>query len=69
MSREKKKQIKTVLTLNLIIGIYNIYNYTVHGYLSALVIGVINIGVWALLRDMKLIPVVIPIARKILNKR
>ena len=68
MSKEKKKQIRSVLLLNLIIGIYNIYNYTVHGYLSALLIGVINIGVWALLRDMRLVPIIIPIARKIIKK-
>ena len=64
MTAYKKNQIKNVLLLNLIIGIHNIINYSINGYWTALIIGVINIGAWALLRDMKLIPIL----SKILNK-
>ena len=64
MSLEKKKQFKNILLLNLIIGIHNIINFSINGYWTALVIGVINVGVWVILRDMKLIPVLI----KIINK-
>tara|TARA_B100001250_G_scaffold170857_1_gene147121 strand:- start:895 stop:1089 length:195 start_codon:yes stop_codon:yes gene_type:complete len=64
MSVNKKKQFKNILLLNLIIGIHNIINFSINGYWTALVIGVINVGVWVILRDMKLIPVLI----KIINK-
>jgi len=64
MSTNKKNQFKNILLLNLIIGIHNIINFSINGYWAALVIGVINVGVWVILRDMKLIPVLI----KIINK-
>ena len=59
MSLKKRKEFKYILLLNLIIGIHNIINFSINGYTSALIIGVINIGVWSLLRDMKLIPAII----------
>ena len=59
MSLKKRREFKYILLLNLIIGIHNIINFSINGYTSALIIGVINIGVWSLLRDMKLIPVII----------
>ena len=64
MSSSKKYQIKNILLLNLIIGIHNIINFSINGYWTALVIGIINVGVWALLRDMKLMPILV----KIINK-
>ena len=64
MTAYKKNKIKNILLLNLIIGIHNIINFSINGYWTALIIGVINIGAWALLRDMKLIPIL----SKILNK-
>ena len=64
MSSSKKCQIKNILLLNLIIGIHNIINFSINGYWTALVIGIINVGVWALLRDMKLMPILV----KIINK-
>ena len=64
MTTYKKNKIKNILLLNLIIGIHNIINFSINGYWSALIIGIINIGAWALLRDMKLIPIL----SKILNK-
>ena len=59
MSLKKRKEFKYILLLNLIIGIHNIINFSINGYTSALIIGIINIGVWCLLRDMKLIPIII----------
>tara|TARA_B100001142_G_C13743677_1_gene426457 strand:+ start:178 stop:387 length:210 start_codon:yes stop_codon:yes gene_type:complete len=59
MSNYKKSQFKYILLLNLIIGIHNIINYSINGHLTALIIGIINIGVWAILRDMRLIPVIL----------
>ena len=59
MSLKKRKEFKYILLLNLIVGVHNIINFSINGYTSALIIGVINIGVWCLLRDMKLIPAII----------
>jgi len=59
MSLKKRREFKYILLLNLIIGIHNIINFSINGYTSALIIGAINIGVWCLLRDMKLIPAII----------
>jgi len=64
MSENKKKQFKNILLLNLIVGIHNIINFSINGYWTALFIGIINVGVWVVLRDMKLMPVLI----KIINK-
>jgi len=64
MSINKKNQLKNILLLNLLIGIHNIINFSINGYWSALVIGIVNIGVWVMLRDMKIIPLLI----KIINK-
>ena len=64
MSSSKKYQIKNILLLNLIIGIHNIINFSINGYWTALIIGIVNVGVWALLRDMKLMPILV----KIINK-
>ena len=59
MSKAKKKQIKNILILNLVIGIYNIISFSIYGSWSALVIGSLNIRAWVFLRDLKLIPVII----------
>ena len=59
MSVHKKQQIKNILLLNLIMGIYNILSFSMYGSWSALIIGIVNIGVWVFLRDMKLIPIII----------
>ena len=64
MSANKKNQFKNILLLNLIIGIHNIINFSINGYWTALVIGVINVGVWVILRDMKLIPFLIKMVNK-----
>ena len=59
MSNHKKQQIKNILLLNLIMGIYNILSFSMYGSWTALIIGIVNIGAWVFLRDMKLIPIII----------
>ena len=59
MNRSKQKQLKKILLLNLIIGIHNIINFALHGYLTALIIGILNIGAWTMLRDLKIISIMI----------
>ena len=59
MSLHKQKMLKNILLLNLIIGIHNIINFTLNGYLTALIIGCFNIGSWVVLRDMKLASIII----------
>tara|TARA_B100000676_G_C17752003_1_gene667010 strand:- start:41 stop:235 length:195 start_codon:yes stop_codon:yes gene_type:complete len=59
MSTNKQKELKYILLLNLIIGIHNIINFSINGYWSALIIGILNIGVWCILRDMRLIPIIL----------
>ncbi len=59
MSKYKKNNIKNILLLNLLVGVHNIINFSINGYWTALIIGIINIGVWVFLRDMKIIPLLI----------
>ena len=44
---------KMTLWLNLVIGIYGLYLYSVGHSLFNLIIGSINIGVWVFLRKIK----------------
>tara|TARA_Y100001970_G_C13882102_1_gene674340 strand:- start:61 stop:258 length:198 start_codon:yes stop_codon:yes gene_type:complete len=64
MNANKQKVFKNILLLNLIVGIHNIINFTLNGYLTAFIIGCINIGAWVVLRDMKLIPIIIKKIKK-----
>ena len=64
MNLNKQKTFKKILLLNLIVGIHNIINFTLNGYLTALIIGCLNIGSWVMLRDMKLVPTIIKKIRK-----
>ena len=59
MSYNKQKTLKNILLLNLIVGIHNIINFALHGYPTAFIVGVLNIGAWAMLRDLKIISVII----------
>ena len=52
MSKENKKNIlPLILKLNLILGIYNIYLFCYGQILFNLIIGSMNVGVWAFCRD------------------
>ena len=52
---EKKEMLKFAISLNLFIGLYNMYLYSYSDQLFNIIIGSINIGVWVFFRDMKLI--------------
>ena len=57
MSKKRKEIIKLSLTLNLILGIFNLYLFSVNNMLFNLLVGSANVGVWVFFRDMKLIPI------------
>ena len=59
MSYNKQKLLSKILLLNLIVGVHNIINFSLHGYITALIIGVLNIGSWVMLRDLKIISFII----------
>ena len=58
MNQEKQKNLKNILLLNLIIGIYNIISFSLYGYPTALIVGILNIGAWVMLRDLKIINII-----------
>ena len=57
--KNKKEIITLILKFNLIIGIYNLYLFSVGQSVFNLVIGSMNIGVWVFFRDLSLIPTLI----------
>ena len=57
--KNKKEIITLTLKFNLIIGIYNLYLFSVGQSVFNLVIGSMNIGVWVFFRDLSLIPTLI----------
>ena len=54
-SKERKEMLSFAIKINLIVGIYNLYLYSVSGLLFNVVIGSMNIGVWVFFRDIKVI--------------
>ena len=59
MNPEKQKHLKSILLLNLIIGVYNIISFSLYGYTTALIVGILNVGAWVMLRDLKIISIII----------
>ena len=59
MDCKKQKLLKNILLLNLIIGVHNIINFSLHGYPTALIIGILNIGAWVMLRDLRVISAIL----------
>ena len=59
MSENKKEIIKLSLTLNLILGIFNIYLFCINNMLFNLLVGAANIGVWVFFRDLSLVPILL----------
>ena len=53
--KDKREMLKFAISLNLFIGLYNMYLYAYSNHLINLIIGSINIGVWVFFRDMKII--------------
>ena len=54
-TNNKNQVLSLLLTLNLIIGLYNIFLFCYGNMFLNLVIGSTNIGVWIFFRDKKLI--------------
>ncbi len=50
----RNRLFKEVLLMNLIIGIYNIICYSIYGYNSALIIGIINVSVWVFVKEISI---------------
>ena len=65
MSNEKMKDLSTAAWLNLVLGIYNIYCFSIGHLLFNLVIGILNIGVWVFFRK----PETIVLLQKTKNNR
>ena len=51
MSKEKAKDLSSVAWLNLVLGIYNIYLFTVGQLAFNLIIGTLNVGIWTFFRN------------------
>ena len=51
MSKQKQTDLKTMAWINLILGSYNLYLFTIGGLLFNLIIGVLNVGVWVFFRN------------------
>tara|TARA_Y100000590_G_scaffold362604_1_gene419859 strand:+ start:78 stop:281 length:204 start_codon:yes stop_codon:yes gene_type:complete len=64
MDKNKKEIIKLILTLNFLLGMFNLYLFSQNFLLFNLLVGSANIGVWVFFRDMKLIPILAKYNRK-----
>tara|TARA_B100000809_G_C14691840_1_gene370820 strand:- start:79 stop:288 length:210 start_codon:yes stop_codon:yes gene_type:complete len=51
MSNQKAKDLSTASWINLIIGIYNLYCFSIGHLIFNLVIGSLNVGVWVFFRN------------------
>ena len=68
MSKKDKNHIfSSILKLNLILGIYNMFLFCQGQHLFNFIIGCMNIGVWAFCRDKQLILAILK-HRKIKNQ-
>ena len=50
MSEQKIKDLSTVAWINLVLGIYNLYCFSIGHLLFNLIIGALNVGVWVFFR-------------------
>ena len=53
--KERKEMLSFAIKINLIVGIYNLYLYSISGLLFNIVIGSMNIGVWVFFGDVKIL--------------
>tara|TARA_X000001036_G_scaffold134836_1_gene127624 strand:+ start:4492 stop:4698 length:207 start_codon:yes stop_codon:yes gene_type:complete len=51
MSKEKANDLSSVAWLNLVLGLYNIYLFTVGHLMFNFIVGSLNVGVWAFFRN------------------
>ena len=66
---EKRKTLQQIIWINLIIGIYNLFVFTNIGSYFHLIIGTLNIGVWAFNRDKLILKINWPLNKKVEHKR
>ena len=52
MTEERREELKIIIWINLLIGLYNIYLYVNSDWLFNLIIGALNIGVWVFFRKI-----------------
>ena len=55
MSKEKIKDLSTVAWLNLVLGMYNLYCFSIGHLMFNLIIGILNVGVWVFFRKPEMI--------------
>ena len=58
-TNEKMEMLRFAITINLVIGFYNIFLFSYEKSIFNFIIGSLNIGVWVFFRDMKLIKVIL----------
>ncbi len=58
-TNEKMEMLKFAITINLVIGLYNIFLFSYEKSLFNFIVGSLNIGVWVFFRDMKLIRAIV----------
>tara|TARA_Y100000768_G_scaffold83895_1_gene59967 strand:+ start:1464 stop:1670 length:207 start_codon:yes stop_codon:yes gene_type:complete len=58
-TNEKMEMLKFAITINLVIGLYNIFLFSYEKSLFNFIVGSLNIGVWVFFRDMKLIKAIV----------
>ena len=58
-NHEKIEILKFAISVNLFIGLYNIFLYAYANYIFNLIIGSLNVGVWVFFRDMKLVHILL----------
>ena len=58
-TNEKMEMLRFAITINLVIGLYNIFLFSYEKSFFNFVIGSLNIGVWVFFRDMKLIKAIV----------
>jgi len=56
---EKMEMLRFAITINLVIGLYNIFLFSYEKSNFNFIIGSLNIGVWVFFRDMKLIKAIV----------
>jgi len=58
-TNEKMEMLRFAITINLVIGLYNIFLFSYEKSNFNFIIGSLNIGVWVFFRDMKLIKAIV----------
>ena len=54
-TNEKKEMLAFAIKLNLLIGLYNLYLFSMSGMLFNLIVGSLNMGVYIFFRDVEIV--------------